>query len=319
MRRRRRQPPVRYAVTESQGAHQVVDQLHGYALSSHTTRPAAEAAARELASSPAAAVTAAEALDAAQSGPAAAERRTLRRYGYAWSLRQDEMLSLMREFSHHRLGALISDGHLAMVFSPAGQPYYTTPERFNQLSPRWVRDGEQSFPTTDTTRLERPRPALEANLVGAAGVRSPCTAAGRAHGRTPPMKPLELAELLAAPTEPPVRDALRRLTPRALDSLIIEALSVTEEGWQQVVVERVSAFVAEQPGDGRLVRAVYFTTAERRAADGPHVGWSPFVAALASTEPGGPARMRPACARPARPARTMPPAAAAEPTATRPG
>lgn len=97
------------------------------------------------------------------------------------------------------------------------------------------------------------------------------------------MKPLDLAELLAAPTEPPVRDALRRLTPRPLDALIIEALSVTEEGWRQVVVDRVLEFVAEQPGNGRPVVAAYFTTTERRTADGMHVGWSPFVAALAST------------------------------------
>ncbi|MGW4560960.1 hypothetical protein ACWEN3_00685 [Streptomyces sp. NPDC004561] len=43
------------------------------------------------------------------------------------------------------------------------------------------------------------------------------------------MKPLDLAQLLAAPTEPPVRDALRRLAPRSLDALITEALSATEE------------------------------------------------------------------------------------------
>ncbi|MGY1583939.1 hypothetical protein [Streptomyces sp. MN13] len=161
MPRRRHQLPVRYAVAEQNGAHQVVDQLHGYTLSAHTTRSAAEAAARELASDPAAAVAAVEAVDAAQSGPAAAERRILRRYGYAWSLRQDEMFSLMREFSHHRLETLVSDGHLAMVFTPAGQPYYTTPERFDQLSPRWVRDGDEAFPAAEPARLERPRPALE--------------------------------------------------------------------------------------------------------------------------------------------------------------
>jgi len=163
MPRRRTQPqrPVRYAVTEHGGRHQVVDQIHGYALSSHTARTAAEEAARELASNPTASLAAAEELDAAQRGPAATERRILRRYGYAWSLRQDEMLSLMREFSHRRLETLISDGHLAMVFSPPGQPFYTTPERYEQLSPRWVPDGDESFPVADLARLERPRPALE--------------------------------------------------------------------------------------------------------------------------------------------------------------
>ncbi|MFJ8364510.1 hypothetical protein [Streptomyces sp. NPDC093984] len=159
---RRRQPSARYAVAGHEGAHQVMDRLHGYApLSSHTTRPAAEAAARELASNPTAAIAAVEALDAAQSGPATTERRILRRYGYAWSLRQDEMLSLTREFSHRRLDTLVSDGHLAMVFTPAGHPYYTTPERFDELSPRWVRDGDESFPAAEPARLERPRPALE--------------------------------------------------------------------------------------------------------------------------------------------------------------
>jgi hypothetical protein len=138
-----------------------VDQLHGYALSSRTTRAAAADTARELTSSPTAAVAAVEELDASQTGPAAAERRILRRYGYAWSLRQDEMLSLAREFSHHRLETLISRGHLAMVLSPAGQPFYTTPERYEQLAPHRVRDGDESFPAADLARLERPRPALE--------------------------------------------------------------------------------------------------------------------------------------------------------------
>ncbi|GAA2917538.1 hypothetical protein GCM10010478_16720 [Streptomyces erythrogriseus] len=80
------------------------------------------------------------------------------------------------------------------------------------------------------------------------------------------MKPLDLAQLLAAPTDPPVRDALRRLAPRSLDALIIEALSATEEAWRQVAVDRVLEFVAEQPSDGRPVVATYFTTTERRTA-----------------------------------------------------
>ncbi|MGM7446237.1 hypothetical protein ACPW7O_33340, partial [Streptomyces tunisiensis] len=45
----------------------------------------------------------------------------------------------MREFSHRRLETLVSNGHLSTVFTPAGQPYYTTPERFDELSPRWLR------------------------------------------------------------------------------------------------------------------------------------------------------------------------------------
>ncbi|WP_217236424.1 hypothetical protein [Streptomyces sp. AC555_RSS877] len=163
MTRRRTQPqrPVRYAAAEHDGRHQAVDQLHGYALSSHATRAAAEDAVRELTASPTAAIEAVEELDAALTGPAARERRILRRYGYAWSLRQDEMLSLRGEFSLDRLETLISGGHLAMVFSPAGLPYYTTPERYAQLSPRWIRGGDESFPAADVAHLERPRPALE--------------------------------------------------------------------------------------------------------------------------------------------------------------
>ncbi|MFI2415192.1 hypothetical protein [Streptomyces sp. NPDC018947] len=98
------------------------------------------------------------------------------------------------------------------------------------------------------------------------------------------MKPLELAELLTAPAEHPVREALRELAPRELDALVIEALAATEEAWRQVVVSRVKAFAAGQPGSGRPAVAAYFTATERRAAEGMHLGWSPFVAALSGTE-----------------------------------
>ncbi|MGW4102017.1 hypothetical protein [Streptomyces sp. NPDC004976] len=335
MSRRRPQPSVRYAVAEHEGVHQVVDQLHGYAPSSHSAREAAEAAARDLAADPGAAIAAVEALDAAQGGPAAAERRVLRRFGYG----------LMREFSHHRLEALVSTGHLALVFSRAGQPYYTTPERFEQLSPHWVRDGEESLPATDLSRLERPRPALEAlpqreryqpcELHGitlwrcllcgpreqfecqwgectANRVTAYCEQCARIDpwrtfplpprrprlatklqvrdGFTPSRITLLLEVLCGARTagsaatsheedathEPDrtgrtagradqvagARRAPRRLAPGALDALIIEALSATEEAWRWVVVDRVAAFAAGQPGD-RPVVAAYFTTTER--------------------------------------------------------
>ncbi|MDQ0994812.1 hypothetical protein [Streptomyces sp. V3I7] len=160
-RRPQQQPPVRYAATEHNGAHQVVDQLHGYALTRHETGAEAESAARQMASDPGAAVAAVQALDAAQTGPAADERRMLRRYGYAWSLRQDEMLSLLPEFSFHRLESLIADGHLAMVWSPAGMPFYCTPERFEQLPLRVIRDDSGEFAAADLRLLERHRPALE--------------------------------------------------------------------------------------------------------------------------------------------------------------
>ncbi|WP_234439957.1 hypothetical protein [Streptomyces bicolor] len=48
-----------------------------------------------------------------------------------------------------------------MVFSQAGLPFYTMPERYAQLAPRWIRDGDESFPAADLARLERPCPALE--------------------------------------------------------------------------------------------------------------------------------------------------------------
>ncbi|WP_438306580.1 hypothetical protein ACSHXN_43895 (plasmid) [Streptomyces sp. HUAS TT11] len=81
-----------------------------------------------------------------------------------------------------------------------------------------------------------------------------------------------------------MRDALRLLHPKVLDALIIEALEATEEAWRQVAVDRVRAFVAEQPKDGPPMLAAYFTTVEHRAADGLHLRWNPIVAALASTE-----------------------------------
>ncbi|WP_030185520.1 hypothetical protein [Streptomyces sp. NRRL S-813] len=41
--------------------------------------------------------------------------------------------------------------------------------------------------------------------------------------------------------------------------------------------------MAGQLGEDRPVVASSFTTTERRTADGMHLGWSPFVAALPST------------------------------------
>ncbi|MEV5358177.1 hypothetical protein [Streptomyces sp. NPDC052693] len=93
---------------------------------------------------------------------------------------------------------------------------------------------------------------------------------------------MELAGLLAAPTEQPMRDALRRMPPRSLDALIIEALAATEEAWRQVVVDRVAAFAAGQEG-ARPAAAAYFAPIER-TTEGLGVGWSPFIAALTSSE-----------------------------------
>ncbi|MFI6340754.1 hypothetical protein [Streptomyces sp. NPDC050535] len=98
------------------------------------------------------------------------------------------------------------------------------------------------------------------------------------------MKSLELSGLLATPTTSTVRDALHHMPPHALDELIIEVLAATRSGWERVVVDRVSTFTAGRSDEGRAPVAAYFTPTEFRTAEGTHLGWSPFVAALASTE-----------------------------------
>jgi hypothetical protein len=155
------EPGARYAVTGPSGAHRVVDRLHGYTLSTHTTLPAAEATARELASSPAAAIAAVESLDAAQTGPAAEERRTLRRYGYAWTLHRNALLTLVPECSDHRLEDLVQERHLTVVFSLAGRPLYCTPERWAQMSSQWAQEGSEPSPAGDFFALQRNHPQLE--------------------------------------------------------------------------------------------------------------------------------------------------------------
>ncbi|MDG9709770.1 hypothetical protein [Streptomyces sp. DH10] len=98
------------------------------------------------------------------------------------------------------------------------------------------------------------------------------------------MKHEELAALLAEPTTPQMRAALRGLPPKTLETLATVADQAAERGWQQVVVDRTRAFVAEQPGDGPQAVAAYFTTTEQPTGSGMSVGWSPFIAALAPTE-----------------------------------
>ncbi|MFD5814677.1 hypothetical protein [Streptomyces sp. NPDC127038] len=96
------------------------------------------------------------------------------------------------------------------------------------------------------------------------------------------MTPPELAALLSQPTSPLLREAIRSLPLDSLEALVIESLTATENALQHVVVDRVAAFVAEQEGDAPTPVAAYFTPTERRAAEG--LTWSPFIAALASTE-----------------------------------
>ncbi|MFD0069959.1 hypothetical protein ACFV99_26470 [Streptomyces sp. NPDC059944] len=96
------------------------------------------------------------------------------------------------------------------------------------------------------------------------------------------MTPAELAALLSEPTSPLLREAIRSLPLEPLEALVIEGLAATENALRQVVVDRVAAFVADQDEDGPAPVAAYFTTTERRTTEG--VTWSPFIAALASTE-----------------------------------
>ncbi|MGW0332174.1 hypothetical protein ACWD0J_09945 [Streptomyces sp. NPDC003011] len=98
------------------------------------------------------------------------------------------------------------------------------------------------------------------------------------------MKHEELAALLAEPTTPLIRAALRDLPPKTLDTLATVADQAAEQGWRQVVADRVRAFADEQPGDGPQAVAAYFTTTEQRTGSGMSVGWSPFIAALTPTE-----------------------------------
>ncbi|WNZ06151.1 hypothetical protein [Streptomyces sp. 11x1] len=98
------------------------------------------------------------------------------------------------------------------------------------------------------------------------------------------MKHEELAALLAEPTTPLMRAALRDLPPKTLETLATVADHAAERGWRQVVADRARAFADEQPGDGPQAVAAYFTTTEQRTGSGMSVGWSPFIAALAPTE-----------------------------------
>lgn len=98
------------------------------------------------------------------------------------------------------------------------------------------------------------------------------------------MKHEELAALLAEPTTPLMRAALRGLPPKTLETLTTVADRAAGQGWRQVVVDRVRAFAAEQSGDGPQPVAAYFTTTEQRTGGGMSVGWSPFIAALSPSE-----------------------------------
>ncbi|MFJ9752433.1 hypothetical protein [Streptomyces chartreusis] len=97
------------------------------------------------------------------------------------------------------------------------------------------------------------------------------------------MNHLDLAALLAEPTTPLMRAALRELPPKALETLASAAEQATEQGWRQVIAERTRAFADAQPDAGPHPVTAYFTTTED-SGSGASVGWSPFIAALSPTE-----------------------------------
>ncbi|MFE7077116.1 hypothetical protein ACFU96_44230 [Streptomyces sp. NPDC057620] len=92
----------------------------------------------------------------------------------------------------------------------------------------------------------------------------------------------ELAAVLSTSTSPLVREALSRLSLVSLEALTVEALTATEERLRQAVVDRVIALAAQSGKDGAAPVAAYFTATERESAQG--CTWSPFIAALTSTE-----------------------------------
>ncbi|MFB8026899.1 MULTISPECIES: hypothetical protein [unclassified Streptomyces] len=140
--------------------YRIVDTRSGYTLAEHPDADAARLTAEEFNTSPRAAVNAVRALDEAQSGPAAHVRRNLRRYGYKWALEQCEAITL---HSFGELTTLTEAGHLSMVWSIEGKPFYVTPERYRALPIVILPDdGGEKFPRAPESELDRRRARLEA-------------------------------------------------------------------------------------------------------------------------------------------------------------
>ncbi|MET7621961.1 hypothetical protein [Streptomyces sp. NPDC005408] len=152
-------PPPQYLTTQTGTGHQVTDRLNGYPLSEHPTAEAAQAAAEQLNTDPAAAIAAARALDDEQTGPAADVRRLLRRYGYGWCLVQSDAAAL---HSRYQLREYLEAGHLVMVWSHRGLPFYTTPERYRELRIVFQEDERELIPTAVESTLQRHRERLNA-------------------------------------------------------------------------------------------------------------------------------------------------------------
>ncbi|GHB30859.1 MULTISPECIES: hypothetical protein [Streptomyces] len=167
--------------------HRVVDTRSGYTLTERPDADAARLAAEEFNTSPRAAVNAVRALDEAQSGPAAHVLRSLRRYGYQWALEQREAVTL---HSYHELAGLIEAGHLAMVWSIQGRPFYVTPERFRDLPTVFLEeDTGNEFPSVPESELDRRRARLEA--MPSKERYSPCELHGINTGKCAICRPVE--------------------------------------------------------------------------------------------------------------------------------
>ncbi|MFE7759389.1 hypothetical protein [Streptomyces sp. NPDC057429] len=158
---RRTTIPPRYTTAPPLAGHghRVVDTRNGYTLTERPSVETARLAAGELNTSPRAAVNAVRALDDAQTGPAAHVLRSLRRYGYHWALEQREANILHR---YWELKELTEAGHLAMVWSLQGKPFYVTPERYQALPIVFLEDTGKKFPAVPESELGRRRERLEA-------------------------------------------------------------------------------------------------------------------------------------------------------------
>ncbi|MGW2841932.1 hypothetical protein ACWCWD_29605 [Streptomyces sp. NPDC001493] len=151
-------PPPQYLTAPVGIGLQVVDQLHGYALSEPTSAEDAQAVADELNRSPEAVLTAVHALDKTLVGPAAEVLRSMRRYGYRWSLDERAAADL---HGYQKLEKLAAVGHLAMVWSLQGAAFFVTPERYRELEAAFRYDSD-GRPRVPASQLGRRRQQLEA-------------------------------------------------------------------------------------------------------------------------------------------------------------
>lgn len=152
-------PAPQYIPAEIEGFLAVLDQLNGYVVSTHDTHVATVKRADQLSADPAEAVAAVRKMDAAMSGPAADVYRMLRRYGYHRAVIQSDARQF---FSYYTLTKLTEAGHLVMVWSEEGLPYYTTPVRFDTLTITFQSDRGELIPTAPDRELQRRREALAA-------------------------------------------------------------------------------------------------------------------------------------------------------------